>query len=131
MAADRPEFAVRSAGLLLTVLALVLFAGLAGTATSVPLTHRAASEPAGGGTALRLDPNSAEWWELTVIPGVGEVTAKRVVDYRRTWQDDIEPPTGAVPSDPAAFHIVADLQRVKGIGSKTAARMAPYLSFPQ
>lgn len=128
MAADRADTEARSAGLLLAVLALVMVVGLARTATSDRPAPGVATASAGPATTLHIDPNSARWWELTVIPGVGEVTARRIVDYRRAWREDLEPATGDRSSG-AAFHVLADLQRVKGIGPKTAARMAPYLTF--
>ncbi|UCG15716.1 MAG: helix-hairpin-helix domain-containing protein [Phycisphaerales bacterium] len=72
-----------------------------------------------------VNPNTAPWWELTVLPRVGEVTAKRIVAHRE-----------AANSAPAAqarrgrvFAAPADLERVHGIGPKTARRAAPYLTF--
>ncbi|MCH7813405.1 MAG: helix-hairpin-helix domain-containing protein [Planctomycetes bacterium] len=130
MAADRADTEVRSTGLLLAVLALLMVYSLARTATSDRPAPGAATEPVDAATTLRIDPNRAGWWELTVIPGVGEVTAQRIVDHRRAWREDLEPATGDLSSD-AAFHVLDDLQRVKGIGPKTAARMAPYLTFAQ
>ena len=130
MAADRADTEARSAGLLLAVLALVMVASLTITATRDRPAPGVATASAGAAATLRIDPNRARWWDLTVIPGVGEVTAQRIVDYRRAWQEEIEPATGDRSSD-AAFHVLADLQRVKGIGPKTVARMAPYLTFAQ
>ena len=69
---------------------------------------------------LRIDPNSAPWWELTIIPGVGEVTARRIVSFRSENGGTVD----------RLFRRPADLQGVHGIGPKTAARIAPYLAFP-
>ncbi|MCH7721375.1 MAG: helix-hairpin-helix domain-containing protein [Planctomycetes bacterium] len=69
---------------------------------------------------LRIDPNSAPWWELTIIPGVGETTARRIVSFRSENSGAVDGP----------FRRPADLQAVHRIGPKTAARMAPYLAFP-
>jgi len=35
-----------------------------------------------GRYAYRIDLNAADWAELALLPGIGEVTAKRVVAYR-------------------------------------------------
>ena len=64
-------------------------------------------------TALfRVNLNTAEWSELAQIPGLGEVLARRIVEYRTAhgpWQD------------------VRDLQKVRGIGPKIFAAIRPYL----
>ena len=77
---------------------------------------RGAISPAGG---LKLDPNTATWWELTVIPGIGETTAHRIVSFRSDHGD-----ASGIP-----FRSPADLESVHGIGPKTVVRMAPYLTF--
>lgn len=67
----------------------------------------------------QIDPNSAPWWELTALPGIGATKAKRIVDYRRSHQ-------GEQP----AFRQPADLDPVPGIGPKTIQQIAPRLAFP-
>ena len=71
-----------------------------------------------------MDPNLAPWWELTVLPRIGETSARRIVSFRRA----------AAPADPdglspPVFRGAADLTQVRGIGPKTVARVAPYLHF--
>jgi len=61
-----------------------------------------------------LDPNEAPWWELTVLPRVGETLARQIVAQRKQ----------------TPFRCLADLQRVRGIGPKTAQRAARFLHFP-
>ena len=72
-----------------------------------------------------IDPNLAPWWELTVLPRIGETTARRIVGFRRAAaqadRDRLSPPV---------FRGPADLTQVHGIGPKTVARVAPYLHFP-
>lgn len=68
----------------------------------------------------RLDPNTAGWVELTRLPGVGEVTAKRIVAYRQEHGTDSGRPV---------FSSAQDLARVRGIGPKTVEAIRPYLSF--
>ena len=61
---------------------------------------------------FEVDLNRAEWPELTLLPGIGETLAQRIVDSRRT-------------DGPFADH--DDLQRIRGIGPRTVERIRPYL----
>ena len=72
----------------------------------------------------RLDPNTAPWWELTQLSGIGETRARAIVEYRgqtRAQNGD---------ADAVVFRYADDLRAVKGIGPKTVARIAPHLVFP-
>ena len=59
-----------------------------------------------------VDVNSADWPELTLLPGVGETLARRIVDSRNQ-------------EGPFLDH--GDLERVRGIGPKTVEKIRPYL----
>ncbi len=59
-----------------------------------------------------IDINNASWVEWAQIEGIGEVTARKIVEDR-----DANGP----------FHGISDVQRVKGIGPKTLERMRPFL----
>ena len=59
-----------------------------------------------------IDINNASWIEWAQIEGIGEVTARKIVEDR-----DANGP----------FHGISDVQRVKGIGPKTLERMRPFL----
>lgn len=72
-----------------------------------------------------IDPNTAPWWELAVLPRVGEVTAKRIVAHREAASAAPGPKTEREP----VFTAPADLEQVHGIGPKTVQRAAPYLTF--
>lgn len=61
---------------------------------------------------FQLDINQADWPELSLLPGVGEVLAHRIVDSRRQL-------------GPFVDH--DDLRRVPGIGPKTLQEMKPHL----
>lgn len=61
----------------------------------------------------QLDINTAPWIEWTLLEGIGETLAKRIVDDR----------TSRGP-----FQSVDDLRRVKGIGQKTLEQMRPWLT---
>ncbi len=60
---------------------------------------------------FKLNLNKATWPELSLLPGVGESTARKIVADRE---------------ENGPFLEVADLQRIKGIGPKTVARIRPY-----
>jgi len=59
--------------------------------------------------ALQL--NQATWAELSLLPGVGETTARKIVADREAN---------------GPFLSVDDLQRISGIGPKTVSRIRPY-----
>ena len=61
---------------------------------------------------FQLDINRAEWPEFSVLPGIGETLARRIVESR-----SIDGP----------FADVDQLQRVSGIGPKTLQTIRPYL----
>jgi competence ComEA-like helix-hairpin-helix protein len=57
---------------------------------------------------LKIDLNRAEWYELIILPGIGEKKAKAIVGYRNETGD---------------FKRIEQLCAVKGIGSKTVKRL--------
>jgi competence protein ComEA len=68
---------------------------------SVPLQSSSVASPGGGGQAGLININVASLQELDTLPGVGPVTAQRIVDYREAH---------------GAFQRVEDIQNVSGIG---------------
>ena len=60
----------------------------------------------------KIDINSAQPEELTNIPGIGDITAKRIVAYRDR--------TGSFMSE-------TDLLNVEGIGPKTLEKIREYI----
>lgn len=76
----------------------------------VPVPPQAASEPAVGGGASpgKLDLNSATLEQLDTLAGVGEVTAKRIIDWR---------------TQHGGFTSVEQLQDVDGIGQAKLSRL--------
>lgn len=62
--------------------------------------------------SFQIDINEANWPEFTLLPDVGEVLARRIVESREV-------------EGPFADH--DDLTRVKGIGPKTLQKIRPYL----
>jgi len=66
--------------------------------------------------AYVVDPNDANWIELSLLEGLGETLAKRIIENR-----EAEGP----------FSQPKDLLRVRGIGEKTLARFSAQLRFEQ
>jgi len=80
----------------------------------------AVSKPIGSPPAAlaSINPNTAPWWELMVLPDIGETTARKIVEFREANSDQA-----------SAFRNPADLEPVPGIGPKTIQRIAPNLRF--
>ena len=75
------------------------------------------ARPAAQGKVQILRPvsvNQADIPELTALPGIGAVTARRIVEYRKQH---------------SRFLTLADLKKVKGITSKTLAKLKGYVRF--
>jgi len=69
----------------------------------VPAAEAGAAAPAGGEQAGKVNINTASISELEELPGIGEVIAQRIVDYR---------------TQHGPFKTVRDLLKVEGIGDK-------------
>lgn len=61
-----------------------------------------------------IDPNTADEIQLQLLPGIGETTAKRIVDDRAAN---------------GPFKTADDLVRVYRVGPKLVERIEPYLTF--
>lgn len=106
--------------LCLTILCLIFVPNLVSVA-HVPILVRTSGAAAGDRVAeleQRIDPNTAPWWELAQLPGIGEITAKRIVAHRQSI-------------GPNAFRQLADLDPIKRIGPITLAKISPFLRFPK
>jgi len=62
----------------------------------------------------KIDPNLATFEELKKLPGIGDTLAKRIVEKRQEM----------------LFRDENDMQKVSGIGKKTASKITPFLKFP-
>lgn len=70
------------------------------------------SSPSSSGPASKININSADLNELTKIPGVGEKTAQKILDYRAN----------------NSFSSIEDIKNVPGIGDKKFESMKDYIS---
>lgn len=68
----------------------------------------------------RINPNTAAIGSLVRLPGIGKARAMDILHYRQTQTD-----TG----DELIFATPDDLQAIRGIGPKTAEKLAPWLTF--
>ncbi len=98
----------------------MLTAGIALTGLMVMLaamywTHRL---PPLEAPPLRINPNTASMASLVRLPGVGRARAMDIIHYRQNQK----------PNEPV-FLSADDLQKIHGIGPKTAAVLAPWLTF--
>ncbi len=84
----------------LSALSFILLAGLVITLCSEP-------------AFAAVDLNTASESELTEIPGVGPVMARKIIAYRDAH---------------GGFKSVQELRKVKGVGEKTYAKIAPHVT---
>lgn len=70
------------------------------------------SSPSSSGPSSKININSADLSELTKIPGVGEKTAQKILDYRAN----------------NSFSSIEDIKNVPGIGDKKFESMKDYIS---
>ncbi len=76
--------------------------------------------PTGGPEDLEttIDPNTAAWYELALLPGIGESKAKQIVSFREQKSQESKRPVFSKP---------VDLEAVRGIGPKTVLRIGRFL----
>jgi competence protein ComEA len=87
----------------------------AGVESDADLSRIEIYVPQAGETASlqKIDINRAEPWLLEALPGIGEVLAQRIVDYRSTN---------------GPFQRIEDLLKVSGIGSPTLENMRDFIT---
>lgn len=71
-----------------------------------------------GSLENKINPNNASVASLIRLPGIGRVRAAAIVEYR-----------SAMTGSTKAFSDCPDLQKVKGIGPKTAESIKRWLCF--
>jgi len=95
-----------------TMLALLLDAGVE---TDADLSHIELYIPQEGEdqSPQKIDINRAEPWLFEALPGIGEVLAQRIVDYR---------------DDNGSFKRIEDLLKVSGIGEATFENIKDFIT---
>jgi competence protein ComEA len=84
----------------------------AGTPPKVAAVEKNDATKATTGIPKNVNINTADKETLTLLPGIGPVTAEAIVAYRK---------------DNGNFKNIDDLVKVKGIGEKTLVKLKPYL----
>jgi competence protein ComEA len=87
---------------------------LVGAAAAPGVAASAASQPGAASDGALVNLNTATLEQLDTLPGVGPVTARKIVDWRAAH---------------GAFTSIDELLEVDGIGEKTLADMAPRLTL--
>ncbi len=98
--------------LLFPLLLLAVFLcrlNLSGISAAVPQGQKSAVTPFSDG---RIDINSATAQELMILPGIGEVLAGRILEYRQSN---------------GAFSSPEELLNIKGIGTGTFTAISQYI----
>lgn len=72
-----------------------------------------------------IDPNTANWPEIALLPGLGESVGRRVVEYREHRCAEARVGGNAC----RIFHCPGDLLAIRGIGPQTLARIGSFLTF--
>ena len=87
----------------------------AGIEPDADLSHIELCIPREGEAELpqKIDINRAEPWLLEALPGIGEVLAQRIVDYR---------------SQNGPFRTIEDLLKISGIGEGTFDKIKDYIT---
>ena len=98
--------------LLVGLIGLLMTAGLF---ADLCLMHR---RPCLNVSPERINPNTASMASLVRLPGIGRGRAVDVIHYRENQGQN-----GPV------FGSLQDLEAIRGIGPKTAAKLAPWLVF--
>jgi competence ComEA-like helix-hairpin-helix protein len=111
----RQALIARGEQLVLVLLALTLVAGIAYRAVDYWRVSADPLEvvPPPDGPTFRINVNAADWPLLSMVPGLGEKTAKKVIALRESRK--------------GGFKSVDELKDVNGIGAKTLEKLRPYL----
>jgi len=91
---------------------IMLVAFITLSLAAVSFAAETSTSPAASSAGV-VNINTADATQLAYLPRVGAKAAQRIVDYRK---------------EHGPFHKTTDLMQVKGIGEKSLARLAPYIT---
>jgi competence protein ComEA len=86
----------------------------AGTSAQVPPDEKGTTAKAPKAIPKDVNINTADKETLTLLPGIGPVTAEAILAYRQAN---------------GGFKSIEELTKVKGIGEKSLAKLKPYLQL--
>jgi competence protein ComEA len=94
----------------ITILAVVLYLGSLAVMAQTPAAPKGKAAKAAQSAPVNINQATPE--QLTLLPGIGQVMAKRIVEFRQKN---------------GPFKKVEDLLAVRGIGEKSLARMRSFI----
>ena len=98
------------------VRALILCVAVIGLVTAAPRIASAQQEqPPAAAPKTTINLNTATIDQLTTLPGIGQKTAERILEYR---------------TKNGGFKKIEELMNVKGIGEKNFLKLKPLVSAP-
>ena len=103
----------RAEQVVLVLLALAVVGGIVWQVTAYHWAKPPEAVPPPGGPTYRINANQADWVTLTLVPGLGEKLAKKIVERRQARG--------------GRFTSLDQLEEVSGIGDKTRAKLDRYL----
>jgi len=122
MAVDHSRRLVQSGGKRIQSFAFVISICVCAALCAVFLGDFSAGSCAGGiELESRINPNDAPISSLVRLPGIGAAKAAAIVAYRDGYRPQ--------QTEGRAFSDCDDLQKVKGIGPKTAENICEWLKF--
>jgi len=96
------------------IIIAVLFVCCTALVVALPVLAADAGQAASSEVVSLMNVNDATPGDLTTLPGIGEVTAERIVAYR---------------TEHGPFKSVDDLIQVKGIGQKVLEKIRPLVTI--
>ena len=98
----------------MTRIMIAAIAAIALSAAAADAQGRAAAPKTTATAAAPVNLNTATVAQLATIPGIGEKTAERIIEYRKTN---------------GGFKKVEDLMNVRGVGEKSFLKMKPLITI--
>lgn len=113
----KPQWILIGVTVMFACVLIGLFFGRNSTRNYIPVNNitpptTQESSPDAQNNNGKININTADVQQLTLLPGIGETMAKRIIDYR---------------TENGGFSTIEDLMKVSGIGEKKFEQMKPYI----